>query len=158
MPLSRAVWEEASPAQPILAGTQSPPRWPHPGFRKCDWPKTELGWEGTPTDYCTDQIFGDYIVVSPLVSVLKKQLDCQWPDIFPETPVQFLFAFTGIFPQLDCNPKLFVFPLFPSKVLYAVYLAIAGPHGQTYHQLINKYRHDLNRSNDLYKLLAEYCC
>ncbi len=38
---SRAIWGKASPTQPLLAGTQTPPSWPHPDlqiFQRRNWP------------------------------------------------------------------------------------------------------------------------
>ncbi len=51
-----------------------------------------------------------HLVLSPSVSIFKKQLDRQWSEIFPAAPVLLLCPFSGMVRHLFCNPKLVVFP------------------------------------------------
>ncbi len=62
-PSSRAIWGKASPAQPHLAGMQTPPSWPHTAlqnFQRLALPHLtsshpEPGHNGIRTAYCKDQ-------------------------------------------------------------------------------------------------------
>ncbi len=47
------------------------------------------------------------LVLSPSVSVFKKQLNRQWPKVVPEAPIKFLFPFTTFVLHHFCNPRLF---------------------------------------------------
>ncbi len=99
---SRAIWGKASPTQPLLAGTPTPTGWPHPDHQNLSKVKltlnrltsstarTEPGYDGTPTDYCKDQVVFDaeavpFLFVSEQIartaSLVLLSAYLQWPSM-----------------------------------------------------------------------------
>ncbi len=71
-----------------------------------------------------------HLVLSPSVSIFKKQLDSQWTEIFTAAPVLLLPPFIDNFLN-TVHPCYSFFPLTPNP--RAAYVVIIGPCGHSYH-------------------------
>ncbi len=143
---SRSIWGKASPTQPLVAVTQTPPSWPHPGlhnFQRWSWPQpvwhlppptpsratrahlpiTARTKPSSTQERCLfssgREILEQSVDTPSLVTqyLSSKQFDRQWPEVFScSTCVAIHWHFS-----LYCYPRLFMFSLTPNpRLVYVV--------------------------------------
>ncbi len=154
---SSAIWEKVSLTQPLLAGTQTPPSWLHPGlqnYQSWSWPSPV--WLLSPTiqsratrahppitartkpsltpERCLfrygHEILEQTVGTSSLVTLsiyLQKQLDRQWSKIFPAAPS---CPHSLIFFSILLPQTIYIFPYPQSRLVYAI---ITASRGHSYH-------------------------